>query len=309
MSGAPDPDFSIVVANWNGASFLRRGLGSLILSAHATHRPHEIIVVDDASTDDSPSLIEKEFPSVRLIRHHNNQGFGITANDGVRAARAKIVVLCNNDLIAREEFIPHLLAPLSNSAIFAVSGKTIDWEDGKPNHIEMHAVWRNGLLAQYHSDPMEPVETTFFQGGACACRRDVFLQLGGFCPIFEPGYWEDYDLGYLARKAGWRILYEPRAIAIHLGKASMSARYGRDRLEIILRRNQILFTWLNLSDSALWLRHCFQFPIALLRDLARTENSPLAKGFIRAVPLVGKVFAERLRRRSELRKSDREIIQ
>lgn len=303
------PDFSVVVPNWNGTHFLRRGLGSLYLSARAANRPFEIVVVDDASDDASVSLIKEEFPSVRLLVNSENSGFGKTANRGVQESRGSLIVLCNNDLIVREEFIPRLLEPMGDLSVFAVSAKTIDWGDGAPNHIEMHAAWRNGLIAQDFSDPADLCETSYFQGGACVFRRDAFLQFGGFCDLFSPGYWEDYDVAYLAAKAGLRILYNPHAVANHLGKGSMTAKHGLDRLAIIQARNHILFTWLNLSDAQLWLKHCIEFPIAIVRDMALTENSPLIKGFLHAVPKIPAVFAQRRMRRSFLLRRDREILQ
>jgi len=302
------PHFSIVVPNWNGEAYLRRGLGALFLSARRAAAPFEMIVVDDASEDRGPQLVEREFPNARLIRQSSNRGFAQTVNEGVRQARAPIVVLANNDLIVREEFIPHLLEAMADQSVFAVSALTLDWNRGEPNHVEMSAVWRQGLIAQSHCRRAAPCETVYVQGGACAIRRAEFLAMGGFSPLFFPGYWEDYDLSYWARKKGLRVIYEPRAVANHLGRASLAARYGSDELEILRWRNQIIFTWLNLSDLRLWARHWVELPAAVAVDLARTENAPLAKGFLRALPKIPAVIRERRRRRGTFRARDCEIL-
>ena len=299
---------SVVVPNWNGEAYLRRGIGSLLLSARRTGRSFEIIVVDDASQDGGADLIEKEFSSVTLIRRERNGGFAEAVNQGVKAAQGRFIVLANNDLIVREEFIPLLLDAVQPDDVFAVSAKTVDWDKGEPNHVEMSAVWREGLLAENHSNPSELCESVYAQGGACVIRRDEFLAMGGFCDLCSPGYWEDYDLSYWARKKGMRVLYEPKAIANHLGKASLAARYGRDRLEILRRRNQILFTWLNLSDASLWLRHMFAFPAAIVFDLARPGNSALAKGFLRAISKIPAVLSARRERVGTSRIPDRGIL-
>jgi len=304
----PKPFFTILVPNLNGRAYLRRGLGSLLLSARETKKPYEFIVVDDASQDDGAALIEREFPMINLIQRKENGGFGRAVNQGIAAAKSDIVVLCNNDAIVRAEFIPRLLEGMAEENVFAVSAKTIDWDRGEPNHVEMFAVWREGLLSEDFADRKERCDTVFVQGGACALLRDEFLAMGGFADLFAPGYWEDYDLAYLARKRGWRTLYDPLAIANHLGKASLSARYGRDKLEILRRRNQILFTWLNLSDFTLWARHLIEFPAAVARDMAACENSPLAKGFVRAVARIPEVMAARRRRAGALRLKDREVL-
>ncbi len=292
--------FTILVPNWNGEPFLRRGLGSLLLAARAAGGDGEILVVDDASQDGGPALIEAEFPAVRLIRRAENGGFGRAVNQGVAAARGEIALLVNNDVIVREG--------MADPDVFAVSAKTIDWDRGEPNHVAMHAVWREGLLAEDFTAPEERTEASYAQGGACAVRRSEFLAMGGFAEVFAPGYWEDYDLSYWARKRGLRVLYDPKAIAHHLGKASLGARYGRENLEILRRRNQILFTWINLSDPALWARHLAQFPWAAARSLVRDKDSTLAKGLLRALPRLGAALAARRGRRATFRLADRDIV-
>ena len=302
------PEFSVVVPNWNGEAYLRRGIGSLLLSARRAGKPFEIVVVDDASDDGGADLVETEFPSVILVRRENNGGFAETVNQGVNAAQGRFVILANNDLIVREEFIPFLLEAIQPDDVFAVSAKTVDWDKGAPNHVEMSAVWREGLLAETHNDPTELCESVYAQGGACPIRRADFLAMGGFCDLYFAGYWEVYDLSYWARKIGMRVLYQPRAIANHLGKASLAARYGKDRLEILRRRNQILFTWLNLTDCSLWFRHLLSFPAAIALDLARQGNSPLAKGFLRAIAKIPAVLSARRKRVGTRRIPDRGIL-
>ncbi len=285
------PDISIVMPNWNGEAFLREGLASLFRSASKTGRDFEIVVVDDASTDRSVEIIQKEFPQARLISNSSNQGFAKTCNRGVRASGADTVVLVNNDILAPEDFISAVTVPFFEPAardpeeapLFAVGAKTIEFEGDAPNHLCMDAAWERGGIGKVVSDPEERCVTTYVQGGAAAYNRDLFLQLGGFAAIYAPGYWEDYDLSYRAAKAGWGVYYEPRAVLRHLGKGSMARKFGLRRLAQIDERNRLFFNWLNLEDSFLFWRHLLFIPLIYAFDLLTLKGVAGPLGFLRAL--------------------------
>ncbi len=86
--------FSVIIPNWNGLRFLPTCLNAL---RKQTYRDFEIIVVDDASTDDSRALIKNDFPDVHVIALGKNRGFAHAVNTGIRAARGDVIVLLNND--------------------------------------------------------------------------------------------------------------------------------------------------------------------------------------------------------------------
>jgi len=173
----------------------------------------------------------------------------------------------------------------------------------------MAAVWRRGQLKLTFEDSPSPSPTMFLQGGSCAVRRAEFLKLGGFCDLFAPGYWEDYDLSYLAMKAGWRHLYNPRAVAYHLGGGSMGRAHGKEYVEIIRRRNYFLFLWANLTDSRLLREHLDSLPRAMANGMLHDGEGRLtAKGFARALRLARHAAAERQRRSHFISRSDSAIF-
>ncbi|NQU42640.1 glycosyltransferase family 2 protein [bacterium] len=311
-----EPEISIIVANWNGAAYLREGLGSLLASGRACGRPFELIVVDDASEDGSVELIGREFPEVRLLINEVNQRFARTCNRGAREARGRIAVMVNNDLAVPPEFIERLTAPFyegpQRPPVFAVGAKTVEWDDtATPNHLCMFPAWRRGGIGKDWCDPPERHDRTYVQGGAAAYDRSRFLQLGGFDHLFSPGYWEDYDLSYRAIKAGWRSIYEPAAVARHRGKSSMRKILGADPLEQLIERNRLWFVWLNLDAPVLWLRHLAALPWIYGRDLVQGRGMNGLKGFIKAAAGIGKALRERRRRAAggPLKAlSDREIL-
>lgn len=300
----PGPiEVSIVVANWNGLRFLEEGLGSLIQSAAYSGRSWELLVVDDQSQDGSVELIRRRFPEVRLLVNQENLGFARTSNRGAEAAHGRLLLMMNNDMRVPLDFVQVLVEGFeleenqsSRPSVFCIGAKCVQWDDKTPNHLCMRAAWRRGGVGAEWSDPSERVHTTYAQGGSALFRRDLFLRLGGFDPIFAPGYWEDYDLCYRARKAGWIIGYEPRAVADHYGSPSMGAVMTPAVYQEIRERNRLWFTWLNLQDPGLWIRHGLSRPWILYGDWRSGCLGTSLRAHFRALAGVGRVIQTRLRR-------------
>lgn len=246
------PKISIIVPNWNGREFLARCIGGLLQSAEESGAPFELLLMDDASTDGSGRDVAGMFPQVRLVEQPENRGFGYTVNHGASIASGDILMLVNNDLVPRAGFVENLCRHFEGrDDLFGVSGKTVDWEAGSPNHVNMSAEFSGGSFHLKWSDETLPAPTMFMQGGSCAVRRDLFLRFGGLCDLYAPAYWEDYDLSYQALKAGYINLYDPGAVGSHLGQGSMIRAYGEERVQYFKLRNRLLFHALNLTDPDL----------------------------------------------------------
>jgi hypothetical protein len=286
------PDVSIIVVNWEGEEWLARCLSSLQLSARHSGRACEMIVVDDASTDGSVALVRERFPKAVLLANPHNRGFAWAVTRGVLAARGRHVVLCNNDLVAREEFVGELLAPFEGTRakrLFAVSARTMGWYDGKPNQLCMGAVWKGGRLTPAWSDPSTVSRCLFVQAGAAAYRRDLWMKLGGLASLYEPGYWEDYDLSWRAAKAGLEQVYAPRALALHVGGGSMRKRYGDEGVERMKARNHLLFEMANLSSPRLLAEWSARLPLNVMR-----QWPGYARGLADAAPRLAAALARRV---------------
>lgn len=291
------PELSIIVPNWNGSEWLSRCLSSLQISAQLAARPHEIIVVDDASSDDSVPMIRSRFPRVRIIRNRANRGFARSVNRGVSETTGRYLILCNNDLTVRESFIGELLKPFDaplGESVFAVSARTQGWYDGKPNQLCMAALWRGGRLTPAWSDPPQPAPCLFVQAGAAAYRRSVWQQLGGLSYLYEPGYWEDYDLSWRAAKAGWQQVYNPHAFALHVGGGSMSRRYGRARVEAMKARNHLLFEAANLTAPRLLAEWAARVP------LHANRSTNFSRALMGALPRLPQALRQRTTLRREV---------
>src|SRR5512144_1655557 len=101
------PRASVIIPNWNGAAHLPTCLESLRAQ---TCRDFEILVVDNASTDGSPDLVERDYPEARLIRLERNLGFAGACNVGLRAAQGEVLILLNDDTEAAPSWLSEVLA-------------------------------------------------------------------------------------------------------------------------------------------------------------------------------------------------------
>ena len=203
---------SVVIPNWNGRDLLAKYLRSVV-EAMAGHPDNEIIVVDNASSDGSAEFVKQHFPSVRVIELSANRGFGGGSNAGFRAAKNDIVVLLNSDMRVEREFLQPLLDGFTDELVFAVSCQ-IFFSD--PNKIReetglTQAWWQGGHLRVRHRDDsaIQDAYPCFYPGGgSSAFDRRKFLELGGFDSLLHPFYLEDTDLGFMAWKRGWKVLYQ-----------------------------------------------------------------------------------------------------
>ena len=117
---------SIVITSWNGKERLKISLPSIM---HAwDSRPEvirEIIVIDDASSDDTEEFLRLQFPQIRMIKNKQNRGFIYSSNKGVHEAREDIAVLLNNDVTVSNNFLDAVIPHFEDSSVFAVTFRSL----------------------------------------------------------------------------------------------------------------------------------------------------------------------------------------
>ena len=262
---------SIVIPNYNGKNLIARNLPQVIKTAPGV----QIIIVDDASGDDSCSFIRKNFPKVLLIVNRKNQGFSKTVNTGVGHASADLVLLLNSDVSPRANFLKPLVEHFSKrSNLFAVAIADYSHENGKIILRGRGGATFNKGFVQHFAAKIKPGKTLWVSGGSGLFDRKKFLELGGFDPVFSPFYWEDIDLSYRAQKLGLICLFEPRSKVDHYHEeGAIKKNYSQNYVKKVSYRNQFLFVWKNISDYSMVLQHLawmpYHFAVALAKlDLA-----------------------------------------
>ncbi|MGH9474159.1 MAG: glycosyltransferase family 2 protein [Terriglobales bacterium] len=287
MKGAASVQFSIVIPSWNGRALLARYLPSVLAEAArgaAAGMTIEILVSDDGSTDGTRDWLARDFPpassGVRCVASPVNRGFGPAVNAAASSASGSILLLLNNDA----ELLPGALAPLAGAiALPEVFAVTMRAESPAGDFATGGKLgrFRRGFWEAWRNFAAPAAPSFALVGGFCAVRREAFLALGGFDPIFAPYYWEDLDLSYRARKRGWTILYLPQAGVRHEVSASIRQHRPRWARAAIIHRNRLLFHWRNLDPQRLR-RHCL-WAVLLLPQLALKGDFAYHAGFCQAL--------------------------
>jgi len=249
---------SIVVPSWNGRSLLEKFLPSLIESAQAFEaacgQPTEILIADDASTDDSEKWLRAHWPEVRFETSPSQRGFAPVANRGLRVARFPLVYLVNNDVAVTGATLPPLAAHFRDPNVFAVTGNAYDFSTGVLRGAGQRGRFRRGFLGVHSRffvpDPppqMPPLNTLYATGGSSLFDREKFLALGGFEERLAPYGWEDVELSLRAWKQGFEVRYEPRSAIWHQFSSTIGSKVSRRQANAVYDRNRLLAHWLHLD--------------------------------------------------------------
>jgi GT2 family glycosyltransferase len=295
-AGERSPCFiSVVIVNYNGGPWLAQCLEAL---ARQTFRAFEIIVVDNASTDGSAEEVARLYPAVKVVWADRNTGFAEGNNIGIRAARGEWVATLNSDTEVEPNYLEKL-AELTREARTGMCAPLMlemerrDVVDAAGIEVDVLGfAWNRGageLYSRYGSGG--PVFGAC--AGAALYRRAMLDQIG----LFDRDYfafYEDADLAWRARNAGWQAVFVPAARVFHVhgasfGKMSPQKQYWLDRnrwwtlvKNYPMPRLLVMLPLIALADAA-----------ALARALARDRSRPALMGRIDAWRSLGAALAKR----------------
>jgi GT2 family glycosyltransferase len=312
---------SVVIPNWNGRELMAEFLPSILAAIIAYRDQHgaevELLIIDDASTDGSPSWLAStygEHPFLRIIELQQNLGFLCAVNKGFAEARYGIVFLLNNDVRVAPDAIAPLVSHFDDQQVFAVcskayrlSGELLDGA-GKLGLFE-RGFWR--VFLNYDILPTRlpkeppPFHAFFGSGGYTAYDAAKFGALRGFCELLAPNYWEDVEISYRAWKRGWTVEYEPASVVYHLSSATMGNARQR-RIRLVTERNRLLMTWINLHDRAWLLAHLAWLGLKLLGATFSLDGL-YWQSFWQALTRLRLVRQARRQEKAAAVRSDREI--
>lgn len=296
---------SIVIPNFNGRELLAKNLPEVTRVCPKS----EIIVVDDASQDDSALLVKKRFKKVKVIENKKNLGFARSANIGVKAASGQYVLLFNTDVSPRPDFLkPALVHFQKHKNLFAVGLADQSHEDGTIiTRGRGGAKFKRGFLNHFAQKPRFG-ETLWVSGGSGLFDRQKFLALGGFDPAFAPFYWEDIDLCWRARKQGLVCLFEPRALVDHYHQqGAIKKSHWPVYIKTVAYKNQFLFVWKNISDYSQVALHLLWLPYHFAKALL-TLDLVFFLGFIWAISQIPQLILNYQLLTTNYQLSDKEII-
>lgn len=213
-----NPLVSIIVPVFNSYRMTIHCLSSLLENTAGVN--YEVILADDHSTD-LTQRIGQRIRNIKVIRSNRNQGFLLNCNAAAAAASGRYLVLLNNDTSVSSGWLEPMLRLMEERPDAGVVGPRLMFPDGKLQEAG-GIVWRDGSGWNYgrSDDSSKPeymyVKEVDYVSGACLMiRAALWTQLGGFDTRYAPAYYEDTDLCFEIRKAGFKVMYQPHSAVFH----------------------------------------------------------------------------------------------
>lgn len=291
---------SAIIINYNGGELLKRTLSSLEAELASLSEGAEIIVVDNASTDDSLSLISKDFPQIRIICLPENSGFAKAANHGAKVSFGQYLLFLNNDIEIKPGSLSQLVTFLTAHSDYALVAPAVFNPDGSFQlsfgfDLNLFSEFFLKYLAQayyalvYRFCPSKmPRDIDWASGVALLIRRPAFFEIGGFDERYFL-YIEDADLGLRLRRAGYKIRYLPEAKIVH-HRGAVASKYPRLAL-IEAKKGQLIYYSLhNRPLSFKWLKRYLLIQFHLKNFLAWLGRNKVKRSIYSEVIKVIKGF-------------------
>ena len=232
----PRYDVSVVVVSWNTRELLRECIASIYREAGNVSM--EVFCVDNASVDGSAAMVQKDFPEVRLIRNDQNKGFVEANNQAIEIASGRYVIMLNSDTIVLDLAIPKLVEYADSNPDAAIIGcKVLNPDLTLQRSCFMYPSVLNLFLMSTYLYKLFPRNRFFGRQQmtwwdfanerevetACGCsvivRMAAITEVGMMDPLFF-FYGDDPDWCYRFRRAGWKVLFMPKAEIVHYGGQS-----------------------------------------------------------------------------------------
>ncbi len=215
---SPAPRVSVIVPVHGKLPYTLACLRSL--ARHAAEVPFEVIVVDDASPDDSAATLQ-QIVGLQLLRNPHNLGFIGSSNAGAQAASGEYLLFLNNDTQVTAGWMDALLACFADRPDCGITGSRLVYPDGRLQEagglvFADGSCWTTGRFEPRDAPAFRyRRQTDYVSGAALMIPRALFHQVGGFDTRYTPAYYEDTDLAFAVRRAGRKVYYEPGSTVIH----------------------------------------------------------------------------------------------
>jgi GT2 family glycosyltransferase len=288
---------SVIIVNWNGLAYLQQCCAALALQSFTDY---EVVLVDNGSTDGSVAWVSEAYPHVRVVANRTNLGFAEANNIGIRESSGEYVVVLNNDAYPEPQWLEALITVaewepgvgmVASQVRLLAAPETMDSAGIEVDTLGMAWNRHYGLPAE--EEPAQPLEVFGPSGSAAFYRRSMLAEIGLFDARYF-AYYEDVDLAWRARRAGWRCLYAPNARVHHVHSATGGKLSGFKAYYLGLNKWRTLFKHYPFGQMAAWL------PLLLLvdgmgwgRETLLSRNTAALRGRLQAWRERGEFWRER----------------
>lgn len=246
---ALSPSVAVVILNWNGRNFLEKFLPSVIESSYGNL---SVIVADNASTDDSVSLLQKDYPGIKIILNTSNEGFAKGYNTAMKQVTADYFVLLNSDVEVTKGWIEPIISLMeSDQKIAACQPKILSFENkNKFEYAGASGGWIDKFgypfsrgrvfdFCENDEGQYDDISEIFWASGAAFfVRSSVYQELNGFDESFF-AHQEEIDLCWRIKRAGYKIFVVPTSIVYHVGGGTLPMGSGK-KVFLNFRNNLVM---------------------------------------------------------------------
>ncbi len=246
---------SVVIPNYNGRQLLEQVLPPAFTALENAGLPYELIISDDASTDDSMDFLRKNYPRVKLIVNKTNRGFSPTINEGIKVAEYDHVLLLNSDVKLEPGYFTPLLRYFEKKDTFGVMGRIVGWDDDTIQDAAKYPSFHGAKIKTsgnyYLADPTpnDWLYSMYLSGANAFVDRKKLVALGGFDELFAPFYVEDFELSLRAWRIGWKCYYEHYAVCRHQVSTSIRSKSSKSFIKGIYYRNKMFMHAMHLTGG------------------------------------------------------------
>lgn len=248
---ATEKKVGIVILNWNG---WKDTVCCVLSLSSLNYKNYFVVIVDNASSDNSIEEIEKAIPHIKIVVNDRNRGFGGGCNPGIRAAldmKADFVWLLNNDTVVRKETLTAMTEEIESENLVGAVGSVLYYMDNPDKVQAWGGGYVNSLLGvskHLYEKPQRKSKLHYLTGASLLIRSEVLNSVGFFDERFFM-YWEDVDLGFRIRQNNWKICVAEKSILLHKESASLGrkspllTRYLNQSAIIFFRKHFIFWPW------------------------------------------------------------------
>lgn len=294
---------TVGIINYNGESVLTDTLDSVLAQNYPDI--HEVLVVDDGSTDNSVTMLKADFPVVRVIESGENRGPNPARNRALRESSTRLVLLMDNDIVMEKDALGLLVRAMESVPDSGVVSAQIRFRNA-PHKIQYNGVFihytAGAVMNTREADP--PVRVGAVSGGTILIDRDKAFEIGLFDEDFYSG-WEDGDFTFRMGLAGYSVLVEPRARVYHEKEATGLARVTY----------QVRNRWWFITKNYAWRTFLFVLPALIVNQLAvgffltlKGQFLSFLKGNVQALAAFPHVLRKHRQVQKLRRRSDRKLL-
>ena len=261
---------AVVILNWNGKIFLEKFLPSVLAS---TYEHMQVVVADNASTDDSVAFVKETYPAITVIVNEENRGFAAGYNWALENVKSDYFVLLNSDVEVSPGWLQPMIALLESDKNIAACQPKILWQ-GDHKTLEYAGAaggWIDSLGYPFargrvfeHCEEdrgqYDEAATCFWASGAALCiRANLYKEMNGFDPYFF-AHQEEIDLCWRLQRAGYKIFAVPQSVVYHVGGGTLPT--GSKRKTYLNFRNNLIL----LSKNLAVVEALYKIPFRFLLD-------------------------------------------